>query len=47
MIVVFCDLEHALTRHIAAAQHIFEKRKDIGRLFRPAERNQKKRVDRP
>jgi hypothetical protein len=36
---VFCDLKHALARHIPAAQHIFEKRKDIGGLFRPAKRN--------
>jgi len=44
---VFSDLEHALARHISSPQHILEKGKDIGGLFRPAKCNQKKRIDFP
>ncbi len=38
VIVMFRDGEHALARHVAAAQYILEKRHDVVRLFGSSER---------
>jgi hypothetical protein len=41
---MFGNFQHALSRHVAPAQHIFEKGNDVGGLFRPAEGYEENRV---
>ena len=39
VLVMFGDFQHALPRHVLAAQHVFEKRQDVFRSFGSAKRN--------
>ena len=44
MVVVLGHFEHPLARHVAAAEHVFQKRHHVVGPVGPAERNDQQRV---
>jgi hypothetical protein len=44
VVVVLGHFQHAFARHVPPAQHIFQKRHDVVRPFRTAERHNQQRV---
>ena len=44
MVVMFGHGQHSLARNVLAAEHVFQKRDDVVRLFRAAERHHQQSV---